>query len=158
MNSELRDLYQEIILDHNRHPRNFAAMGDASRQVEADNPLCGDRLRLYVKLEAGRIADISFQGTGCAISMASASMLTERVKGATVQEAEAMVAAVHDLLTGEPPPEPTKELGELEALAGVRKYPMRVKCATLGWHALKSALGGEPPPAVVTTESDRGKP
>lgn len=158
MNSELRELYQEIILDHNRHPRNFAAMGDASRQVKADNPLCGDRLQLYVKLEAGRIADISFQGTGCAISMASASMLTERVKGATVQEAEAMVETVHDLLTREPPPESTTELGELEALAGVRKYPMRVKCATLSWHALKSALGGEPSPAVVTSESDGGRP
>jgi len=158
MNSELGELYQEILLDHNRHPRNFAAMAGASHRVEADNPLCGDRLQLYVKLEADRIADISFQGTGCAISIASASMLTERLKGAPLQEAETMFETVHDLLTREPPPDVAADLGELAALAGVRRYPMRVKCATLSWHALKAVLGEDTSPAVVTTESDRGRP
>ncbi|MGD2074017.1 MAG: SUF system NifU family Fe-S cluster assembly protein [Gammaproteobacteria bacterium] len=150
MNGDLGDLYQEIILDHNRRPRHLGAMADASRSVEADNPLCGDRLRLYLKLEGDRIVDISFEGCGCAISMASASMLTERLQGATVQEAEALFESVHDLLTREPPPEVSADLGELEALAGVRRYPMRVKCATLSWHALKAALSEERPRSVST--------
>jgi nitrogen fixation NifU-like protein len=158
MNSDLGELYQEILLDHNRHPRNFAALDDASRRVEADNPLCGDRLQLYVRLEADRIADISFEGTGCAISIASASMLTERLKGATRREAEAMIETVHELLTRGQPPGAAADLGELAALAGVRKYPMRVKCATLSWHALKAALDAGSSPGVVTTETGGGRP
>jgi nitrogen fixation NifU-like protein len=158
MNGDLGELYQEIILDHNRRPRHFHAMDDASRAVEADNPLCGDHLKLYLKIEAGRILDISFEGAGCAISMASASMLTDRLQGATVAQAEEMFETLHDLLTREPPPEVSSELGELGALAGVRRYPMRVKCATLSWHALKAALSGEGGPEAVTTESEGERP
>ncbi len=158
MNGELAELYQEILLDHNRHPRNYYAMADASRYVEADNPLCGDRLQLYVKLAENRIVDISFRGAGCAISIASASMLTDRLKGVSVREAEALFQTVHDLLTREPPPEVDADLGELASLMGVRRYPMRVKCATLGWHALKAALAEEPSPAVVNTESKQVAP
>lgn len=151
MTTELEDLYQEIILDHNRRPENFRPMADADRVVEGDNPLCGDRLTLFLKVEGGRITDISFQGSGCAISVASASMLTERLKGATVQEAERLFAKIHSVLTDPDPAVDADELGSLAALAGVRRYPMRVKCATLSWHALKAALegGGQGP---VTTE------
>lgn len=152
MNGELGDLYQEIILDHNRHPRNFRAMADESRSVAADNPLCGDRLKLYLKLEGDRIVDISFEGSGCAISMASVSMLTERLKGATVAQAEGLFETVHALLTNEDPPAEPMDLGELEVLAGVHQYPMRVKCATLGWHALKAALATGRVKRVVSTE------
>jgi len=140
MNAELRDLYQEIIIDHNNNPRNFRAMADASIQVEADNPLCGDSYRLYLKLAQGRIVDISFQGSGCAISKASLSMLGERLRGASRVQALALFEAVHALLTGETQGDSSALLGELEALAGVRHYPMRVKCASLGWHALKQGL------------------
>ena len=144
MNAELEDLYQEIILDHNRHPVNFRPMDDATRRIEADNPLCGDRLQLFLKIEGDRIADISFQGSGCAISVASASMLTELLKGTTVTEAAHWFEIVHDMLTQEyPGAAGDAELGNLAALAGVRRYPMRVKCATLSWHALKAALTGK---------------
>jgi nitrogen fixation NifU-like protein len=142
VSSELEDLYQEVILDHNRHPANFRAMVDADRRVEADNPLCGDRLELFLRLEGDRIADISFQGSGCAISVASASMLTQHLKGATVAEAERLFESVHDVLTAEQAEPDDAELGDLAALAGVRRYPMRIKCATLSWHALKAALEG----------------
>lgn len=153
MTDELDDLYQEIILDHNKHPANFRPMPDADRTVEADNPLCGDRLTLYLKLDDGRIADISFQGSGCAISVASASLLTERLKGATVAEAEALFETMHAVLTGEHGhAHNTDDLGSLAALAGVRRYPMRVKCATLSWHALKAALGGDGAEGFVSTE------
>ena len=151
MSEELEELYQEVILDHNRHPANFRPMEDATRSVEADNPLCGDRLQLFVKLEGDRIADLSFQGSGCAISVASASLLTERLKGATLAEAEHLFDAVHTVLTEEHPEADEEELGSLAALAGVRQYPMRVKCATLSWHALKAALKGEEE-ELVTTE------
>jgi len=153
MSDELDDLYQEIILDHNRHPANFRPMPDADRTVEADNPLCGDQLTLYLKLDGGRIADIAFQGSGCAISVASASLLTERLKGASVAEAEALFETMHAVLTDKPRPAgDDTDLGALAALAGVRRYPMRVKCATLSWHALKAALGGEGAEGVVSTE------
>jgi nitrogen fixation NifU-like protein len=142
MSAELEDLYQEVILDHNRHPANFRPMADADRRVEADNPLCGDRLELFLKLEGERIADISFQGSGCAISVAAASMLTRHLKGATLAEAERLFEAVHAVLTEEHPAADEEALGDLAALAGVRRYPMRVKCATLSWHALKAALEG----------------
>jgi nitrogen fixation NifU-like protein len=147
---DLRDLYQELILDHSRHPSNFRAMSDATRSVEGDNPLCGDNLQLYVRLEGERIADISFQGSGCAISVASASLLTERVKGKTVAAAEALFHRVHRMLTTEEEAADEAELGELEALAGVRQFPMRVKCATLSWHALRAALRDEATEQVST--------
>lgn len=153
MTDELDDLYQEIILDHNRHPANFRPMAAADRTVEADNPLCGDRLTLYLKLDGERIADLSFQGSGCAISVASASLLTERLKGATVAEAQALFATMHGVLTGAiDDADTTEALGSLAALAGVRRYPMRVKCATLSWHALKAALGAEGAADIVSTE------
>ena len=150
MNSDLQDLYQDILLDHNRRPHNHRPMPWATQSVEGHNPLCGDEVQLYLKLDGNRIADISFQGHGCAISMASASMLTERIKGKTLREADDLFAAVHALLTVEQAQVDSDTLGELEALAGVRKYPMRVKCATLSWHALKAALEGEPAKPVTT--------
>ena len=140
---DLRDLYQELILDHSRHPSNFRAMPDATRSVEGDNPLCGDHLRLFVRLQGERIADISFEGSGCAISVASASLLTEWIKGTTVAEAEALFHKVHRQLTTGEDAADEAELGELAALAGVRQFPMRVKCATLSWHALRAALQDE---------------
>lgn len=151
MTDETDELYQEIILDHNRHPANFRPMPDADHSIEADNPLCGDRLTLYLKLDGGRIADIAFQGTGCAISVASASLLTERVKGATVEEAERLFDTMHAVLTGAPSrADDDGDLGPLAALSGVRRYPMRVKCATLSWHALKAALGDRAEDIVST--------
>jgi nitrogen fixation protein NifU and related proteins len=150
MSDELEDLYQEVILDHNRHPRNFREMPDATRTVEGFNPLCGDVLRLYLKLEGDRIEDVSFQGRGCAISVASASMLTERLKGVTVQEAERLFDAVREVLTSDKPMADAAMLGKLASLAGVRKYPMRIKCATLGWHTLKAALRSDHPEPVTT--------
>ncbi len=148
--SELNDLYQELILDHKRHPRNFRDMPDATRAVDGHNPLCGDQLRLFVKVVDGRVEDVSFIGVGCAISMASASMLTEAVKGLTVGEAQRLFADMHDLLTSDHPHTDPAELGNLGALAGVHEYPMRVKCATLSWHTLDTALTGDDD--SVTTE------
>jgi nitrogen fixation NifU-like protein len=150
MSNELADLYQELILDHSRHPHNFRTMEEPRRMVDAHNPLCGDALKLYVRLAEGRIVDASFKGRGCAISMASASMLTDRVKGCSVEEAKGLFETMHDLLTGAQPPPGRADLGELESLAGVRNYPMRVKCATLSWHALKAALGEDEPQSVST--------
>ena len=146
---ELQDLYREVILDHNRRPRNFGEIADADRVIEGVNPLCGDKLTLYLKLANGKIEDVKFKGSGCAISVASSSLMTERIKGATVDASLALFEKVHDLLTGtaEAPPE---ELDKLIALAGVREYPTRVKCASLGWHALKAALASEG--EKVTTE------
>jgi nitrogen fixation NifU-like protein len=151
MNSELEELYREVILDHNRHPRNFREIPAATRTVEGHNPLCGDILRLYLKLDGDRIEDVSFQGRGCAISVASASLLTERLRGSTREEARRLIEAVHEVLTGEPSAEEAALLGKLDSLAGVRKYPMRIKCATLSWHTLKAALESDQP-APVTTE------
>ena len=148
--SELNDLYQELILDHKRHPRNFRDMPDATRAVDGHNPLCGDQLRLFVKVVDGRVEDVSFIGVGCAISMASASMLTETVKGRTVDEAQRLFADIHDLLTSAQPRIDPAELGNLGALAGVHEYPMRVKCATLSWHTLDTALTSDED--SVTTE------
>ncbi len=146
----LQALYQEIILEHNRHPRNFRTMTDASCSIKADNPLCGDWLQLYLKVEANRITDISFEGAGCAISMASVSLLTERLKGETVQEGMRLFAAVHELLTCQRHQDTRPPLGDLEVLEGVCNYPMRVKCATLSWHALKAALEKEQPRTITT--------
>ena len=138
---DLRELYQEVIFDHNRSPRNFHRMDDADRVAEGHNPLCGDQLTLYVRLEDGVIADASFVGHGCAISTASASLMTEAVKGLPVDAVEALFRDFHALLTGTPPE--GRDFGKLEVLAGVREFPVRVKCATLAWHTLHNALTGE---------------
>jgi nitrogen fixation NifU-like protein len=145
---DLKALYQEVIVDHNRHPRNFHQMTDANRSAEGYNPLCGDRLTVYLKIENGKIADVSFEGTGCAISVASASLMTEYLKGKTEAEVQTVFERFHDLVTGTV--EQEMGLGKLSVLAGVREYPSRVKCATLCWHTLNSALHGETAP--VSTE------
>ena len=153
--SDLRDLYQEVILDHSKRPRNFHAIAGASRKAEGYNPLCGDRETVYLVLEGDRVRDVAFQGAGCAISTASASMMTESVKGKTRAEAEALFARFHELITGKNGgAESGPELGKLEVFSGVREYPVRVKCATLPWHTLKAALESEGAPAVVSTESE----
>ncbi len=147
---ELRDLYQELILDHGRRPRNFSPMPDASAKAEGFNPLCGDRVTVFVKTEGERIGAVSFQGSGCAISTASASLMTERLKGMTRTEAQGLLDRFHAMVISEPGKPLPADLGKLEVLGGVREFPMRVKCATLAWHALKSALeqGG----GTVSTE------
>ena len=142
--SDLTDLYQEVILDHNRRPRNFGALKDATRTADGHNPLCGDRLRLYVKLDGNRIEDVKFEGSGCAISKASASLMTEAVRGRTVDEARLIFDQFHQLVTGSREADLDDEvLGKLAVLGGVREFPVRVKCASLAWHTLKSALAGE---------------
>ncbi|MBX3592553.1 MAG: SUF system NifU family Fe-S cluster assembly protein [Burkholderiaceae bacterium] len=142
---DLRELYQEVIFDHNRSPRNFHKMDDADRVAEGHNPLCGDQLTLYVRLKDGLIDEVSFVGHGCAISTASASLMTEAVKGRTIDEVESLFRDFHALLTGVPPE--GRDFGKLEVLAGVREFPVRVKCATLAWHTLHNALTGEGAPA-----------
>ncbi len=149
--TDLRDLYQQVILDHNRNPRNFRRLPDANRTAEGTNPLCGDRMTLFVRLEDDVIADIGFQGSGCAISQASASLMTAAVKGLTADHAERMFDAFHRMVTGPADAPPDKELlGKLLALGGVRKFPARVKCANLPWHTLQAALHGAAEP--VSTE------
>jgi nitrogen fixation NifU-like protein len=146
--SDLRELYQEVILDHNRRPRNFRVVADATRTAKGHNPLCGDRLTLYVVLDGDRIADASFEGTGCAISKASASLMTELVKGKTLDEADALFSKFHALVTAPgDAPASTEGLGKLAVFAGVREYPARVKCASLAWHTLKRAVSGDDEPA-----------
>ena len=140
--SELSDLYQELILDHNRRPRNFHALAGASHTAEGYNPLCGDRLTLYLKLADGTIEDVSFQGAGCAISKASASMMTDALKGRTVAEANALFDRFHRMVTT-PPDQAVEDMGKLSSLAGVREFPVRVKCASLAWHTLKAAMNNE---------------
>jgi nitrogen fixation NifU-like protein len=143
--SDLRDLYQEVILDHNKRPRNFRSMSDATARAEGHNPLCGDRVTVYVRLDGDRIADVSFEGSGCAISKASASLMTDSVMGRKVADADALFDAFQSLVTAGPATAPsTEDVGKLEVLAGVRDYPSRVKCATLAWHALRSAIHGGP--------------
>jgi nitrogen fixation NifU-like protein len=146
-------LYQEVILEHNRKPRNFREMADANRKVEGHNPLCGDQLTLWLKVEDGRVADVSFQGQGCAISKASASMMTAAVRGKSTQEAGALAEHMHDIFVGAVSAEAEREqLGSLAALGGVSEFPMRVKCASLAWHALRSALEEGTDEASVSTE------
>lgn len=147
---DLNDLYRDVIVDHNRNPRNFRPMPEADRHAEGFNPLCGDRLTLFVKLDGDRISDVSFQGSGCAISVASASLLTESVKGRTVPEAERLFATMHTLLTREDASVDVVALGKLGALSGVREFPARVKCASLCWHTLDAALHRQEEP--VKTE------
>ena len=149
--SDLRELYQQLILDHNKSPRNFCELPDANRSSDGYNPLCGDHIHLFVKLKDGLIEDIGFQGSGCAISKASASMMTSLVKGKTREEAEGLFEEFRDMVTGDPEVEPDLgRMGKLAVFAGVREYPARVKCATLSWHTLHAALEGKDQP--VTTE------
>ncbi|MGQ0732431.1 MAG: Fe-S cluster assembly sulfur transfer protein SufU [Acidobacteriota bacterium] len=147
--SDLTELYQEVILDHNRRPRNFRALEAASRHQEGYNPLCGDRLTVYVSLDRDRIADVSFQGSGCAISKASASLMTEAVKGKTVAEARALFERFHEMVTATPE-DPVPDLGKLTVLAGVREFPTRVKCASLAWHTVKAAIAADSTEPVST--------
>lgn len=139
MTADLRSLYQEIIVDHNRRPRNFREIPDADRTANGDNPLCGDRLTVYVKVQGGVIRDIGFVGNGCAISTASASLMTEALLGKTEREAAALFGKFHDRIAGTGSGA-DGSLGKLEALAGVREFPARVKCATLAWHTARTAL------------------
>ena len=144
MNSELRDLYQEVIIDHSRRPRNFCKLNDATGLAEGFNPLCGDHLTVYVKIEDGIIKDIAFQGDGCAISKASASLMTTALKGKNEAEALALFGYVHTLLTDGPNGAVRSEdLGKIAVLSGVYEFPTRIKCATLAWHTLRSALEGK---------------
>ena len=149
--ADLEGLYQEVILDHGRRPRNCHSMKDADRHADGYNPLCGDRFTVYLKLQGERIVDISFEGTGCAISTASASILTEMLKGKTREQAEALFDSFHNLVTGKTHAEgETPALGKLAAFSGVCEFPVRVKCATLVWHTLRSALNGDK--KTATTE------
>ena len=151
--SDLRDLYEEVILDHNRTPRNYPKNPPgANCHAHGFNPLCGDEFQVHLKVEGGLVEDVGFEGAGCAISTASASLMTQAVKGKRVEEAEAIFQAVHDVLTDESgktgPPDAL--LGKLSVLVGVKEYPMRVKCATLAWHTMRAALKNEG--STVTTE------
>ena len=139
------DLYQETILDHSKRPRNHHPMDDADRKADGYNPLCGDKLRLYLKMDGDVVQDASFEGSGCAIYTASASLMTESLKGKTREEALKLLDKFHDLLTTDTPA--SRDLGKLVVFCGVRDYPARVKCATLAWHTLKSALNNVPDPA-----------
>jgi len=151
--SDLRELYQEVILDHNRRPRNFRVIDGANRRAEGYNPLCGDRLSLFLKVEDGVIKDASFQGSGCAISKASASMMTDSVKGRTLGEARSMFDQFHQMVTGNDDPLiPSERLGKLVVFEGVRNYPARVKCASLAWHTLRAAVDAKD--EVVSTEEE----
>ena len=140
--SDLRELYQETIFDHYRRPRNCHAVPGANHCAEGYNPLCGDRLTLYLRLDGDTIADVSFEGAGCAISKASASMMTDVLKGRSVAEANALFDRFHRMVTT-PPGQPVEDMGKLSVLAGVRQFPVRVKCASLAWHTLKAALNKE---------------
>jgi nitrogen fixation NifU-like protein len=146
--SDLRDLYQEVIFDHNRHPRNYGVLNAPTRVAHGHNPLCGDQLTLYLTVTDGVVSDLSFQGQGCAISTASASLMTEAVKGKPIAEVEKLFAAFHAMLT-EAEPTPRSDLGKLEVFDGVREYPARVKCATLAWHTLHNAVLGSADTAVT---------
>ena len=137
--SDLSDLYQEVILDHNKRPRNFHVIDSASHQAEGFNPLCGDRLHLYLKVEDDVVTEVGFQGSGCAISKASASIMTDSVKGRPVAEVHDLFRRFHTMVTT-PPDQSVEDMGKLSALAGVREFPVRVKCASLAWHTLKAAL------------------
>jgi len=148
--SELRSLYQEIILEHNKKPRNFGKMAGANRTLEGYNPLCGDHYTLYLKIEDDKIIDIAFEGAGCAISKASASVMTTLVKGKTREEAQKMFDTFHKLVTGESTDVSFESLGKLAAFAGVSEFPARVKCASLAWHTMNSALDAET--EAVSTE------
>ena len=146
--SDLAQLYQSVILDHNRNPRNFRSLDEADGRADGYNPLCGDKITVWVKLEGDQIADVSFQGEGCAISKASASLMTTAIKGKSRAEVDQLYALFHELVTGELGPEvPREQLGKLKVFSGVAEFPTRVKCASMAWHALQSAIkasGKEP--------------
>jgi nitrogen fixation NifU-like protein len=148
---ELRELYQEVIVDHSKHPHNFREMAAANRQANGHNPLCGDRATVFLHVEGDRVSDVSFQGAGCSISTASASMMTDALRGKTVEEVRTLFARFHDLVTGDPTKADAaaERLGKLAVFAGVSEFPMRVKCASLPWHTMKAALDGE---GKATTE------
>lgn len=148
---ELRDLYQEVILDHNKKPRNFGNLEEPTHEADGNNPLCGDQLHVSLILDGDRVHDVRFDGSGCAISTASASLMTEAVKGRSVDEAERLFEGFHHLLTGDPSAleAASDELGKLAVFQGVREFPVRVKCATLAWHTLKAALEGKESPATT---------
>jgi len=148
--TDLQDLYQELILDHGRRPRNFGALAGSSRTSEGYNPLCGDKVKVYVQMEDDVVKDISFQGAGCAISTASASIMTETLKGKTRTEAEQLFERFHDLVTGKKAPDDAPELGKLAVFSGVSEFPIRVKCATLSWHTLRAAMDGKD--EIISTE------
>jgi nitrogen fixation NifU-like protein len=148
--SDLRELYQEVILDHNRHPRNFGPLPAANRRAEGNNPLCGDRVTVYLDIGDGRIRDVAFEGAGCAISTASASLMTEALRGLDVEEARSLFRGFHHLVTRG---DEGEDLGKLAVFTGVREYPMRVKCATLPWHALMAALDAQDQPVSTEKES-----
>jgi nitrogen fixation protein NifU and related proteins len=142
--SDLRELYQELIIDHSKRPRNFKVLETANRKLEGYNPLCGDKITVFLELEHDRVQNVSFQGSGCAISTASASVMTERVKGKTLAEAEALFDVFHQMVMGKPPAAGNApELGKLAVFSGVSEFPARVKCATLAWHTLHAALQGK---------------
>ena len=147
---DLKQLYQDVIVDHNRSPRNFGSIEHADRKLEGFNPLCGDRLTLYVNMDGDTIRDIRFDGSGCAISVASASLMTEAMKGKTVKQAEQAFNDFHHLLTDADAEPDLERFGKLAALAGVREYPSRIKCASLCWHTLHAVIGGDKAP--VSTE------
>jgi len=147
-NGDLRDLYQQVIMDHNKKPRNFRDMSDANHLAHGNNPLCGDVLVVYLKMNDDVIEDVSFQGSGCAISVASASLMTEALKGKTLAEAEVLYDQVHKQMTGEDVDSST--LGKLEVLGGVKEFPARVKCATLSWHTVHAAMESEQDTSVTT--------
>ena len=150
MMEDLRELYQEVIFDHNRNPRNFYVMEDANRKVEGFNPLCGDRITLFLNIQDGVIKKASFQGSGCAISTASVSLMTEIIVGKTEEQTQQLFETFHNLTTGKDDKVKLEELGKLQVLAGVKDYPARVKCATLAWHTLEAAIKNDV--AMVTTE------
>ncbi|MEO8435137.1 MAG: Fe-S cluster assembly sulfur transfer protein SufU [Pyrinomonadaceae bacterium] len=148
--SELSELYQAVILDHNKKPRNFHKLPAANRSAEGFNPLCGDQLTVYLQLEGETLNEVSFEGSGCAISKAAASMMTQAVKGKSREEAETLFSEFHRMVTGELDEEATpNHLGRLTIFAGVRDFPVRVKCASLAWHTMRAALNNEP---IVSTE------
>jgi nitrogen fixation protein NifU and related proteins len=142
--SSLAELYQNVILEHNRSPRNYRVMDDADRQAEGNNPLCGDQLTVWLKLDGDVITDVTFQGLGCAISRASASLMTAAVKGKSRREAEDLFERFHQMVTGKPEADAPETLGKLAVFSGVWEYPTRVKCASLPWHTLRAALEKEP--------------
>lgn len=149
--TELEDLYQELILDHNRSPRNYRKLEHTDHHAEGYNPLCGDRVTVYVRIEGDRVSDVTFEGSGCAISTASASLMTESLKGKTLEQARALFRRFHGMVTGDGSASTEgPELGKLAVFSGVYRFPARVKCATLVWHTLNAAL--EKKPDTVTTE------
>ena len=148
--SDLRELYQEVILDHSRRPKNVGVLPGADHTAEGYNPLCGDRLSVSLKMDGDVITDVRVQGSGCAISRASASLMTDSVKGKSVPEMQRLFEQFHQMVTGEADPPPIDALGKLKVFAGVREYPTRVKCATLAWHTLRAAVGASDTP--VSTE------